>query len=112
VNSPAFWYEKAAAQDNALAMLNLGNMSLRGEGTKVNYDEARSWYEKAAALGRAEGMTGIGLLYRDGKGVPTRVASGERLIQKARDHLLLVTMVRFVETAALACHALAPCLGW
>ena len=43
------WYEKAAAQGNALAQSNLGYMYDKGLGIEQNYAKAKEWYEKAAS---------------------------------------------------------------
>jgi TPR repeat protein len=43
------WYEKAAAQENAYAMGNLGLLYENGQGVPQDYAKARELYEKAAA---------------------------------------------------------------
>ena len=45
------WYEKAAANGNAIAMNNLGTLYAYGHGVAQDYAKAREWYEKAAANG-------------------------------------------------------------
>jgi TPR repeat protein len=47
------WYEKAAGEDNAFAMINLGRLYENGQGVTQDYAKAREWYEKAAAKGDA-----------------------------------------------------------
>ena len=51
------WYEKAAAKDNASAMINLGLLYANGQGVAQDYAKAREWYEKAAAKDNASAMT-------------------------------------------------------
>ena len=48
------WYEKAAAQGNAIAQYNLGNFYNDGRGVPQDFAKAREWYEKAAAQTRDE----------------------------------------------------------
>ena len=43
------WLEKLAAQDNAEAMVVLGNLHARGIGTKLSTSRAFRWYKKAVA---------------------------------------------------------------
>jgi TPR repeat protein len=43
------WYEKAAAEDYAPAMLRLGWLYEEGHGVERNLAEAARWYEQAAA---------------------------------------------------------------
>jgi TPR repeat protein len=60
------WFEKAAAKDNAVAMLGLGVFYENGQGVAQDYAKAREWYEKAAAKGDASAKMALeGLLIRD-----------------------------------------------
>ena len=60
------WYEKAAAQGNACAQCNLGDLYYNGQGVPQDYDMARQWYEKAAAQGNAYAQNNLGILYAQG----------------------------------------------
>lgn len=58
----AFWYEKAAAQNAAPAMLNLGIMHLKGEGVTADKQKARMWLERAAHLGENRASFALAIL--------------------------------------------------
>jgi uncharacterized protein len=56
------WYEKAAAQGNAWAQAQLGQLYAVGRGVPQDYATARGWYEKAAAQGNAWAQAQLALL--------------------------------------------------
>jgi TPR repeat protein len=64
------WYEKAAAQGNAIAQFNLGVLYHYGKGVPQDDTMAREWYGKAAAQGFALAQNNLGVLYAQGLGVP------------------------------------------
>ncbi len=43
------WYEKAVAQNDERAQVNLAVLYAKGNGVEQDYRQAKSWYEKAAA---------------------------------------------------------------
>jgi TPR repeat protein len=45
------WYQKAAAQNNADAMIHVGALYFEGHGVHQDRNEALAWYRKAAAGG-------------------------------------------------------------
>ncbi|MGC8020812.1 tetratricopeptide repeat protein, partial [Salmonella enterica] len=47
------WFEMAAAQDFALAEMNLGIMFLEGHGVPRDLTTARFWFQKAAKNGQS-----------------------------------------------------------
>ncbi len=63
------WYEKSAAQNNAIAQNNLGVMYCIGEGVVQDYGKALEWFEKSAEQGDECAQLNLGCMYRDGKGV-------------------------------------------
>ncbi len=77
------WYEKAAAQGNALAQFSLGSVYAQGRGVRQDWAEARRWYEKAAAQGYAEAQFNLGWMYDEGKGVRQDYAEARRWYEKA-----------------------------
>ena len=77
------WYEKAAAQGNAMAQHNLGVLYANGNGVPQDYVMARQWYEKAAAQGYAGAQNNLGWLYRYGSGVPQDYAMARQWYEKA-----------------------------
>ena len=56
------WYEKAAAQRNAWAQAQLGQLYANGKGVPQDYTLARGWYEKAATQGNAWAKAQLALL--------------------------------------------------
>ena len=57
------WFEKAAAQGDAMAQGNLGVLYENGQGVPQDYGKARQWYEQAAAQGYAKAQVNLGVLY-------------------------------------------------
>ena len=63
------WYEKAAAQGNAVAQYNLGVCYAKGEGVQQSYEKAVEWYTKAAEQGNIEAQNKLAECYEKGLGV-------------------------------------------
>lgn len=63
------WLRKAAAQNHAEAMLQLGKLYRSGIGLTQNYALAAQWIRAAALTGDSEAMVELGGLYRSGIGV-------------------------------------------
>ncbi|WP_226571295.1 tetratricopeptide repeat protein [Mangrovibacter yixingensis] len=61
--------EKAAAQNSAPAMIELGNLYEYGQGVDKDYKTSTQWYAKAAKLGSEDGKYKLALSYYYGKGV-------------------------------------------
>jgi serine/threonine protein kinase len=79
-------WQEAAAQNNAKAMVLLGECYEEGVGVPQNYAEAMRWYRKAADAGNSsEAMNNIGWLYANGWGVPQDYAEAMRWYRKAAD---------------------------
>ena len=55
-------FQSLAAQGNAEAQNNLGQLYANGRGVPRDYTKARSWYEKAAAQGNAWAQAQLALL--------------------------------------------------
>ena len=64
------WYQKAAAQGNADADIQIGNLYQQGIGVQQSYAWAMQWYEKAADQGNADAEFRLGYMYQNGFGVP------------------------------------------
>ena len=64
-----YWFNKAAQQENPIAMFMIGGAYSLGRGVKKDLIEAVRWYRKAAnqCLGKAQ--FNMGNLYREGEGV-------------------------------------------
>ena len=43
------WYEKAAAQNDERAQVNLAVLYAKGNGVEQDYRQAKSWYEKGCS---------------------------------------------------------------
>ncbi len=76
-------YEKAAANGDADAMYNLGELYANGDGVARDYTKAREWYAKAAAKGNASAMISPGLLNARDQGVTQDDATGRERYEKA-----------------------------
>jgi hypothetical protein len=67
------WLERSAAQGNADAMYQIGNILAFGsEAYRASRDpdvDAARWYFQAARLGHAEAQYALGLFFLSGKGV-------------------------------------------
>lgn len=63
-------FQSLAAQGNAEAQNNLGELYAKGQGVPQDYAQARQWYEKAAAQGNALAQNNLAELYFAGLGVP------------------------------------------
>ncbi len=57
------WYRKAAAQGNADAQSDIGELYRNGLGVSQDYAEAMTWYRKAAEE-NADAQNNIGWLYQ------------------------------------------------
>jgi TPR repeat protein len=81
------WYEKAAAKNDANAMVYLGLLYQNGKGGPQDYAKAREWYEKAAAkndpISAVYAMYDLGSLYQNGWGVPQDYAKAREWWEKA-----------------------------
>jgi len=63
-------FQSLAAQGNAEAQNNLGQLYASGRGVPQDYSQARQWYEKASAQGHALAQNNLAELYYAGLGVP------------------------------------------
>ncbi|HSL02191.1 MAG TPA: DnaJ domain-containing protein [Nitrospiraceae bacterium] len=61
---------RLAAQGNASAQNQLGQLYSNGRGVPQDYATARKWYEKAAAQGHGWAQNQLGQLSADGLGIP------------------------------------------
>lgn len=61
-------FKKAAQQENALAMADLGVLYKYGRGCKLNFNKARKWFQKSAELGNSKAAYSLGYLYFKGLG--------------------------------------------
>lgn len=63
----AKWFGLAAAQNDTVSQLTLGEMYAEGSGVRRNYPEAVKWYELAAAQSDGEAQFKLGVLYDEGR---------------------------------------------
>jgi len=64
----ASWFNKSAAQGNALAQFNLGVMYIKGQGVPQDYTMALKWYMKAAEQNNPLAQFDLGVMYTNGEG--------------------------------------------
>lgn len=79
------YYQKAAAQDNIVAINNLGSLYYSGIGTPRNLLEATRMFSKAASLGNSEAMLNLAFIYLSGKGELYRPKEAMQLFKQASD---------------------------
>ena len=77
------WYEKSAAQNNAIAQNNLGVMYCIGEGVEQNYAKAFEWFKKSALQNDAVAQNNLGCVYRDGQGIEQDYGKALEWFEKA-----------------------------
>jgi TPR repeat protein len=65
----ADWYAKAANDNYAVALVNLGAMYEMGQGVPQSYQKARELYTEAAKQGLASAQCNLGYIYAMGNGV-------------------------------------------
>ena len=75
--------KKLAAQGNASAQNQLGQLYANGRGVPQDYATARGWYEKAAAQGHTWAQNQLGQLYADGRGVPQNYKAAQQWWEQA-----------------------------
>ncbi len=66
INTAILWYEKAAAQNNIDALLELGNLYPRLGLTQENKDKAIEVYTRAVQAGSADAQIELAAIYLDG----------------------------------------------
>ena len=65
----AYWFERAADQDDPTAQAYLGEMYAGGLGVGRDDVAALKWFRRAAELGHAVSQYNVGLFYATGRGV-------------------------------------------
>lgn len=78
-----YWLKKAAAKNNPVGELNLGNAYYRGIGVSKDPVLAARWVKKAADQGLVQAQSTMGYLYERGEGVPQDYGKAIDLYQKA-----------------------------
>jgi TPR repeat protein len=74
-----------AANGDAEAQYNLGNLYAFGQGVTQDYARAAIWYREAAQQGNADAQFALGDLYEDGNGVPQDYSQAATWYRKAAD---------------------------
>lgn len=77
------WYGKAAAQNYAPALNNLGAGYFEGEGVPQDKAKAAELFRKAAEQGYAPSQHHLALMLRSGDGLPRDETEGDTWLQKA-----------------------------
>ena len=65
----AYWYGRAAEQDDPVAQAYLAEMYAKGLGIAPDDVAALKWYRRAAELGHPASQYNVGLFYAFGRGV-------------------------------------------
>lgn len=78
-------YKMLTHHNNPIAMRELANIYLRGDGVKKNYDIAYKLLYKASDLGDTESLCTIADMYREGKGVQLDYNKAFNLYKKAAE---------------------------
>jgi TPR repeat protein len=77
---------RLAAQGNASAQNQLGQIYANGRGVAQDYAAARRWYEKAAVQGHGWALNQLGQLSADGLGVPQDYKKAREWWEQAAAH--------------------------
>ena len=81
------WWEKAAEQNNLIAMENLGDMYQRGEeGVPQDRRRAFAWFERAAEAGLPTAMERVGLAYLSGTGTTVDAEKAKEWLIRAAEN--------------------------
>ncbi len=81
----AYWYKKAANQDQANAQNAIGRFYYYGTVVEEDEEEAVKWFRKAANQGDAIAQGNLGYCYENGTGVETNTEEAARWYRKAAD---------------------------
>jgi len=93
---------KKAAQGNADAQYNLGDMYFHGEGVPADKAKAAQWFRKAATQGHVEAQYYLGIAYDSGRGVPEDKAKAAQWFRKSAEQGM-----RRLNTILVSCIATA-----
>src|SRR5512147_3179619 len=78
-------YRQLADSGRFDAMVRLGSMCEKGQGSAPNDAEAVAWYRKAAERGDLSGMTSLGRMFEKGRGVARDYVEAAAWYRKAAD---------------------------
>lgn len=79
------WLLRAAEQNHANALYNIGYMYLYGVGVPVNYIKAAEFFNKSKDNGFLPAWHILGIMYYDGAGVEKDIEKAKKYCQKAAD---------------------------
>jgi TPR repeat protein len=81
-----YWYRKAVAQGDRVALFGLGQCYVVGCGVPKDYSTAALYIEQSAQKGLKEAQVAIALMYRNGLGVRQNVNKANYWQTKANNH--------------------------
>ncbi|HQT80676.1 MAG: hypothetical protein B7Z60_01175 [Ferrovum sp. 37-45-19] len=84
-NNALIWFNKAAQQNNPVALNNLGFLFSEGVGVKADSPKALVYYKRAAELGNLDADNNLALMYAQGEGVPQSYRDAYIWFEKAAD---------------------------
>ena len=79
------YYQMAAAQNDPIALNNLGSLYFNGIGVPVNYQKAIELFEKAAAVGNSEAALNLGFIYLSGRNASSNAPHAVQLFKQAAE---------------------------
>ncbi len=79
------YYEMAAAQDNKIALNNLGSLYFNGIGTEQNYLKAAQLFARAAELGSDDAAVNLAFIYLSSKNNTQNLDDAVKLFQQAAE---------------------------
>lgn len=77
------YYEKAAAQNDKIALNNLGSLYFNGIGTEVNYVKAAELFAQAAKLGSDDAAINLAFIYLSGNSQNKNLQEAIELFRQA-----------------------------
>ncbi|MBU6468881.1 MAG: sel1 repeat family protein [Betaproteobacteria bacterium] len=80
-----FWFNKAAEQNNSVALNNLGFLFSEGYGVKADSPKALQYYKRSAELGNLDALNNLALMYAQGEGVKQSYREAYVWFEKAAD---------------------------
>ena len=109
INKALYWYELAAKNGSAMAMVQMANIyTMGGGGVQIDFSKANIWYEKAIKKGSISAKYNLAISYYYGTGVEKNHKKAFDLFESAANDGLFNAQDRVAFFYALA---LSPIIG-
>ena len=102
------WYRLAAAQGDASAQFNLGQLYYKGEGVPQDYAEALKWLRLAAEQGQVSAQGHLAAMYGTGQGVPQDYVQSHKWLNLAASRSADEEREEYVKVRDLIAKDLTP----